>query len=143
MKETADNRRNNNRKGVYLRMERSSVLIRLSQSGVDVDGALERFMGNEELFLQFLEKFKEDRNIYLLRNAVENKDSEEMLVASHTLKGVTGNLALTALHELFSEQVRLLRVGQLDNAVELMAQIEEAYNAFCKLIKEVDEERNR
>ena len=89
---------------------------RLTAAGIDVDGALERFMNNEALLERFLRKFPADPNYETLTAAFAAGDWEEALTASHTLKGMCGNLSLTALFSLLSRQVELLQKELLSTA---------------------------
>ena len=60
----------------------------LTAAGVDVHGALERFMGNEALLERMLQRFTGDANYAQLLAAADKRDAEEALRAAHTLKGV-------------------------------------------------------
>lgn len=60
---------------------------RLAEAGIDVENALERFMGNEGLLERFLKKFLNDQNFSKLTVAIGEKKEQEALAASHTLKG--------------------------------------------------------
>ena len=81
---------------------------RLEEIGIDVDSVLDRFMGNEGILTRFLKKFLDDANYEKLKDAVEKGDAEAALTASHTLKGVSGNLSMNRLYELTTRQVQLL-----------------------------------
>ena len=52
----------------------TSVREKLESAGIDVAGALERFMGNDALLERFLKKFPDDPNYGKLRAAIENQD---------------------------------------------------------------------
>lgn len=108
---------------------------RLTASGVDVDDALERFMGNEGLLERFLKRFLEDGNYAALCQAVENGDADMALTASHTMKGLCGNLSMKTLGELVTEQVTLLRSGDFSGAAALMDPIGMAYDAVAEAIR--------
>ena len=69
----------------------------LTAAGVDVHGALERFMGNEALLERMLQRFTGDANYAQLLAAADKRDAEEALRAAHTLMGMSGNLSMTAL----------------------------------------------
>ena len=112
-----------------------SVREALCAGGVNVDEALERFMGSEALMLRFLKKFLDDVNYDKLVQAVEAGDREGALTASHTLKGVCGNLSLMPLHDLLSAQVGLLRAGDWDGATALMPQLTQAYDQAAAAIR--------
>ena len=49
-----------------MRMEKA-IYDRLTDAGIDVDGALSRVMGNEGLFLRILAKLKKDENFQGLK----------------------------------------------------------------------------
>ena len=110
---------------------------RLTAAGIDLDGALERFMGNEALLERFLKRFLQDENEALLSAALTGGDLESALTASHTLKGVCGNLSMTALFVLFSRQVTALRAGDVALAAGMMAEICPALEKVRKAIREL------
>ena len=66
----------------------------LKAAGIDVEDAVRRFMGKEELMMKFLLRFGQDPNFGLLRQALEEGDTARAYEAAHTLKGVAGNLSL-------------------------------------------------
>ena len=106
----------------------------LLAGGIDVDGALERFMGSEALLERFLGKFLQDANYEALEQAVARGDWEEALRASHTLKGVCGNLSMTVLYDLFTRQVAAIRAGDMAGAAALMEEIAPARAAAAAAI---------
>ena len=60
---------------------------------------------------------------------------EQALAASHTLKGMTGNLSMTVLFDLFSRQVEAIRGGDWERAVSLMDEITPARERVLSLIE--------
>lgn len=106
----------------------------LSRGGIDVDSALERLMGSEALLEKFLNKFLQDGNYSALEGAVAAGNWEEALRASHTLKGMCGNLSMTALYGLFTRQVDAIRAEDRAGAASLMEKIAPAYGAVCRAI---------
>jgi hypothetical protein len=109
---------------------------RLAATGIDVDGALERFMGNDALLERFLKKFLADGNYAALSAAVAAGDPAAALTASHTLKGVSGNLSMPELFGLLTSQVEALRAGDWDKAAGLMPEIDRAYESVVRAIGE-------
>lgn len=107
----------------------------LTNAGVDVKSALERFVGNETLYARMLKRFLEEPSYGKLVKAVFEQDKEEALSASHTLKGLCGNLSLMRLFELFSKQVALMRADEWDKAVDMMSDISESYDDVTDVIK--------
>lgn len=107
---------------------------RLCAAGIDVDAALERFLGNGALLGRFLGKFPQDRNFTKLQEALAAEDWPAALEASHTLKGMCGNLSMTALFGLFTRQVEALRAGDTREAARLMEEIAPAYGRAVEAI---------
>ena len=70
----------------------SSRKAALTEAGINVDDALERFMGNEMLLERFWKKFGTDKSFADLLDSVSRGDRETALRAAHTLKGVSGSL---------------------------------------------------
>lgn len=84
----------------------------LINAGIDAEDAVKRFMGNESLYGRMLAKFLDDSNYDNLVRAIPEKSESEALTASHTLKGLCGNLSMNELYRLFSEQVTLFRADR-------------------------------
>ncbi len=101
---------------------------KLKNAGIDMDSLLKRLMGNASLVRMFIKKFTEDRNVEKLSAAFAEQDMKAAEMASHTLKGMCGNLSLTELFALFTEQVNLLRAGEYAKAEAMMAQIQCTYD---------------
>lgn len=109
----------------------------LREFGVDVTGVLQRFVGNGELFKKFLFKFIDDANMEKFKKDVEARDYESLVRTSHTLKGVTGNLGITPLYNIFSEMSDDLKNGVSDGD-GIDGQYKEAaeyYENLCGLLK--------
>lgn len=107
----------------------------LEAAGIDVAAVLERVMDSEALLERLLKKFPDDPQYPALRAALERGDAEAAVIASHTLKGVCGNLSMTALYQLFTAQVDALRRGDLEGARDMMAQIGPAYERVTAAIR--------
>lgn len=110
----------------------------LKNAGVDVDEVLERFGGNEVLLERFLKKFVEDPNYGKLAAAIKAHDEEGALGASHTLKGVCGNLSIKKLFDLLTSQVASFRAGDWQGAVDQMSEIAQVYEQVVHVISELD-----
>lgn len=106
----------------------------LANAGIDVDGALERFMGNEALLVRFLGKFPDDPNFFALEAAIAAGNCDAAFTAAHTLKGVCGNLSMTALFDTVSRQTERLRGGDLAAAAGMMEALRSQYQAVCSAI---------
>lgn len=110
---------------------------KLIACGVDYEGALARFMNNEELYVRFLKKFLADPNYELLTKSMEENDPEAALKSSHTLKGVAGNLSMTSLFKLTEEMVTDLRKDINSDISDVYEQIKANYSELISAISEL------
>lgn len=113
------------------------VRSQLVAAGVDVDSVMARFMNNDALLERFLRKFKADPNYQQLLEAVKEKDNEKAFAAAHTLKGVAGNLSLSALQSRVSDQCELFRGGNFEGGAALMDQVTEEYERVTAAINKI------
>lgn len=86
--------------------------------GCDRQGALERFVGDEDLYAACLESVTTDENYGKLGKALEAGDIESAFDCAHTLKGVLANLGLIPLYEIAVRIVEPLRAGDGENLKE-------------------------
>lgn len=107
----------------------------LKNGGIDVDSMLERCMRSEALVERLLKKFPADATYQKLKNAFASNDAEKALEASHTLKGVCGNLSVSELFALTDRQVAMLRSGDMAGASALMPDITHAYEKAVSAIE--------
>ena len=77
--------------------------------GFDKDGALERFLGDEELYVSCLNSFVKDLEISDLEEAISKKEYKKVFEISHSIKGVSGNLGLNPIFSSSSDIVELVR----------------------------------
>lgn len=107
----------------------------LLAGGIDVDDMLERCMGNEVLLKRLLNKFLSDSSYHSLEEAMQQGNEGAAMEASHTLKGITGNLSMKALFELVDIQVKALRNHDMKTAATMMPDITSAYNSAMLAIQ--------
>lgn len=81
----------------------------LREYGVNYDAGLARVGGNRSLYERLLLMFLKDTSYQNAKTAMEAGDRKALLEAVHTLKGVSGNLDLTALYGASTALVTLLR----------------------------------
>ena len=96
----------------------NKVFLNLKKWGCDVDGAMERFLEDEELYLSCLEMVLLDSNFEKLEIALKEEKIEAAFDAAHTLKGVFANLGLTPMLCLAEQMVEPLRRGVSENLWE-------------------------
>ncbi|MEG0391553.1 MAG: Hpt domain-containing protein [Anaerovoracaceae bacterium] len=103
--------------------ERKTILQELSAWGVPMEETLERFVDDDELYVDCLFKFIEDDNFPLLEEAIKTENYDQAFNAAHTLKGVSGNLGLTSLSAVIINMVEAFRKGEYGGKEEQYAQI--------------------
>ena len=95
----------------------SELLDRCRKYGADVEGTMERFIDDEELYECCLKEFSEDKGFKELESALK-KEYQEAFECAHALKGVAGNLGLTPLFGAVSELVESLRASEYSDVKE-------------------------
>lgn len=92
----------------------------LKALGVNVDEALERFMGNGALYEKMLNKLTAAVKDVQVLPFFEAGDHKTALENAHALKGVTGNLSVTPLYKGYTEIVDELRAGNPEKARQVL-----------------------
>lgn len=111
----------------------------LKSFGVDYAATMSRFMGNQEMYLRLLNRFPEDNNTELLGKALEQGDKEAAFAAAHTLKGVAGNLGLTALYDAASVIVEpLRRREEREDYSEMYQKVKVEFERIDELLQEIE-----
>ena len=113
----------------------SAVREILVSGGIDVDGMLDRCMGSEALLARLLKKFLADSSYARLEEAMQNGDEAAAMEASHTLKGVSGNLSITELFSSVTIQVQALRNHNMKEASAMMPNIKLKYDNAVQAIQ--------
>lgn len=109
----------------------------LAAANIDVQEALERFMGNEGLLMKFLLRFPQDESFQQLKQAMEAKDTDQAYRAAHALKGLAGNLAMKSLYEQVCSVMADLREGDLSTAQGKMAELESQYQGVLDALQSI------
>lgn len=94
---------------------------KLAALGANTNEALQRMMGNENLYARMLKKLTEELGRLEVLPYLEDGNYELAFQNAHTLKGVTGNLGVTPLFNGYSEVVAALRAQDYDKAKSTMA----------------------
>lgn len=113
-----------------------AILKELETAGADIPGAIERFMGNEALYMKFLTKFLEDKTYSELMQAYSSENIEEIFRAAHTFKGVTANLGLNMLLDKVVNIVECGRGGEMPSKSE-MDDLDECYRNTVGIIEKL------
>ena len=81
---------------------------------IDVDGGLQRIRGNKKLYTRMLKMLLVSEEFAKLKAALDADDYDNGEKAAHAIKGVTGNLSLTALFDNSVELMQQLKSGPAD-----------------------------
>lgn len=92
-------------------MDMERIFKALEEWGCDVEGALERFLDDKDLYMTCLETVITDCNFEKLGVALREECVLEAFDYSHTLKGVFANLGLTPMFSIVEKIVEPLRGG--------------------------------
>ncbi len=116
----------------------SSLLAELRSSGCDIDGAMGRFLNNEEFYIRCFGKMLQDPAFDALRTALQEKNPEEAFLQAHTLKGVLANMGITPLYDIIVQIVEPLRQGNMpDELLQLYEKLvseKEKYHQMAGLL---------
>lgn len=96
-------------------MSMTEVLLEM---GCDMEETMERFMDDQEFYVECFRKFVEDNELERLGISIESGDSEESFTQAHCLKGTLGNLGLTPLYDQMVVLVESLREGDMVQATK-------------------------
>ena len=112
------------------------MIEELKSMGVNVDEALDRVMGDTDLYGMMLGMFLSS----LAENPVEPGDFDggnldDVIRRVHTLKGVTGNLGITPLFNGYNEMLGQLRGGQAREAKATFERIQPIQTKVVECIK--------
>lgn len=90
-----------------------SFMEELKDLGADVEEGLDRVVGDQELYQMMLGMFQGtvEENAVALED-FDAGDLDGLIKRIHSLKGITGNLALTPLFRGYTEILGQLRAGQ-------------------------------
>lgn len=106
--------------------------------GIDLEANLGRFMGNEELYVKFLKKFTEDKNMEYIAQAQETMNIKDLEAAAHALKGVAANLGLQGVSDRANSIVVCCRSGKYDDILNLCTDCRKEYEKVCSTLKNLE-----
>jgi HPt (histidine-containing phosphotransfer) domain-containing protein len=92
---------------------------------VDMDEALARVRGNKKFYRRMLGLFLTSGEFAALDEALAAADYGRAADVAHGIKGMTGNLSLTALFKTSARMMDTLRQGHLDE--DALADYRDAY----------------
>lgn len=97
-----------------------------------------RMMGNQKLVEKFVRKFLEDPSSQQIKESVEKMDYDEILRATHTMKGIASNLEFTQLQQKSAKAVDMIRAGEKETVLPVIDEIEKEYQKVVDAIQKLD-----
>lgn len=119
-----------------------SCLNILRNNDVDVDTAVDRLMGNDDLYLDFIKRLPEQLNLAAIREALAQKDAETFHFYLHALKGFASNLGITEIADAAQAGLIEFRASQFRNVTKLeglLEEIEASGEKFASALGEIEE----
>lgn len=113
-----------------------ALFEKLEDMGAEVEDTLDRLMGDEELYKEYLTKFPENENILELRKAVDAGDADKAMKEVHTLKGVALNLGLLPLVDVCMDMLLDFRADKPEEAMAQIDTVEDAFQEWSNAVKE-------
>lgn len=107
----------------------------LEDMGAEVEDTLERLMGDEELYMEYLLKFPQNQNIIELRKAVDDKDCDKAMREVHSLKGVALNLGLLPLMDTCMDMLLDFRAGKNEDGLSKIGTVEDSFAEWTEVIQ--------
>lgn len=114
---------------------KDNIYDMLDELGAEVEDTLDRLMGDEELYNEYLEKFPQNQNVILLQEAIEVQDYDTAKKEVHTLKGVALNLGLLPLADACMMMLMDLREGKKTEGAAQMSEVLNQFNLFKDAIE--------
>ena len=111
----------------------------LLDNGADIETTVNRFMGNEGLYLKFLMKFQDDRHYESLEKNLEEQKYEDAFNDAHTLKGVAANLGLDTISNASSKLTELLRGKKTPDEIDLeqVESVKQHLGELCHIFRKL------
>lgn len=111
----------------------------LSLRETDVQGAIRRCSGNEQLYVECLRDFLGDPTVDELNTAIEKKNWEEAFTAAHALKGLAGNMGFIPLMHSTSQLVILIRGGRIYDLNSALSEVNSCYRDIVDAINQIQD----
>ncbi len=122
--------------------EMQSCLDVLRDNDVDVDNAVDRLMGNDNLYLEFIKRLPEELHLATIREALAQQDADSFHFYLHNLKGFAINLGITEIADAAQAALTEFRASQFRNVTKLeglLEEIEALGEKFASALGEIDE----
>ena len=111
------------------------LLNSLTLNETDISGVMQRFSGDEKLYMALLNSFKDDPTMDELENAIARKEWNEAFTAAHALKGLAGNMGFVPLFHETGELVMFIREGTISEIDISLKRVRNRYDDILNIIR--------
>ena len=108
----------------------------LAAFGANINEGLHRCLNNEDFYLRMVKMVPDDTNFQKLYDAIGAGNLTAAFEAAHSLKGSTGNLALTPIYAPVCEITELLRARTEMDYGPLIERIRKGHEALKEICSE-------
>lgn len=108
----------------------------LAECETDLDGALDRFCGDEALYAECLQDFLDDTTMAELDDALAAQAWDDAFTAAHAIKGLAGNMGFIPLFHASAEMVTLIRSGRVRDIGASYLEVRRCYVRLIKVIRQ-------
>lgn len=122
--------------------EMQSCLDVLRNNDVDLDNAVERLAGNDNLYMEFIKRLPEELHLATIREALMQQDEEAFHFHLHNLKGFAINLGITEIADAAQAGLIEFRASKFRNVTKLeglLEEIEASGEKFASALEEIEE----
>lgn len=112
-----------------------TLLEELEKLGADTKDGISRLMNNEEVYIRIVKKLPGSIKAQEVLSFIDSGDIQSAITSAHTIKGVTGNLAITPVYKAYTEIVNLLREDRVSEARQLYLDTIPVQNEFIAVIE--------
>ena len=120
-------------------MDTTQFLSALDRAGVDTQDALNRFMGNESLYLSYLCRLPQAMELSAIQADLNDGQEEAFYAKVHNLKGMAANLSVSSIlrpAQLLLEEYRAHGLTQRPRVEALLDEIHAAAAPLTALIQQ-------
>lgn len=115
-----------------------NLMEELRGLGVNIEEALKRLRGNEELFIELILGIPEDVADYDVGACLQKGDYANAALNAHALKGEMANLGVIPLFDWYDSINRLLKENKVEEAQREYAKGVDTLNTFLECIEKYE-----
>lgn len=112
---------------------------KLKASGIDYEEGLERFSGNEQLYVKYLKKLLTVNTYEEMREAVLKGDLQEGFESAHKLKAFIGNLSIGYFYDKLKALTEELRGSVQKDYRQDIEKLDKEYEKILQAIRGIED----